>query len=181
MAKRIRVNRSLAPFSRSFPHITSATNCTGLSRFCRHRNHKCGTSLVEMIGAFFILTLGLVALSQVGMYGIHANATAAYRTSAALLAQEKMAEITAARNDLDYLAKEFAMGAPEEETPWRTANPIRGRKLGTRLEYRTLFEEMEDSEGLYTVTVEVQYRLSPNRSLLGTYRLVSMLSLPPKG
>ncbi len=181
MVEKISPSRSLPPYFKSFSRFPSLVSRSSFSRSLRFGRSRRGTGLVEMIGAFFLLSLGLVALSQVGMYGIHANATAAYRTGAALLAQEKMAEIMAARNDREYLAREFALGASEEDSPWRTADPIRGRKLGTKLEYRSLFEEAEDNAGLYTVTLEVQYNLAVRRSLMGTYRLVSMLSLPPKG
>jgi type II secretory pathway pseudopilin PulG len=148
-----------------------------------------GISLVETLVAFTILAVAMSVLGQLISWAMHESAFSRRRAQATLLAQERLEDLLAHRDDLaaweaatkksftfdmkteGYLFDEHDLSHPE----LNRSRP----ELGS-FRWTWLIEDMKDHPGLKKVRVQLRWLRTGVEGAGGTRELWTTLRVPPK-
>jgi type II secretory pathway pseudopilin PulG len=146
-------------------------------RRIRPRVSRRGISLIETLVAFAILAIAMSVLGQLISWAMHESAFSRRRAQATLLAQERMEDLLAHRDDL--AGWEAAMKAAYTFDPKLEGYFFNDPKLGS-FRWNWLIEDMKDHPGLKKVRVQLRWQRTGVEGAGGTRELWTALHVPLK-
>lgn len=162
---------------RNLPARSSCSGAGGSLGMCRMGQQR-GASLAETIIAIGIVVAAMNVLAQVFVAGLDASAEVRARATAALLAQEKLEEILAAR---DRLA-EWEDAALETYEPAGPEGAARFARPGLeRFQWSWRLWDLEGRPGMKEVAVQVWWRPPRADRWNPAPALRTFLAVPPSG
>ena len=138
-----------------------------------------GISLIETLVAFAILAVAMSVLGQLISWAMHESAFARRRAQATLLAQERLEDLLAHRDDLAAweaaTKKSFEFDPKTEAYLFERSRP----ELGS-FRWTWLIEEMKDHPDLKKVRVQLRWLRTGVEGAGGGRELWTTVRVPPK-
>jgi type II secretory pathway pseudopilin PulG len=141
-----------------------------------------GISLVETLVAFAIVAVAMSVLGQLVSWAMHQSAFSRRRAQATLLAQERMEDLLAHRDDLaawEAATKKTFTFDPKMEA-YLFDEPGRSRPELGSFRWTWLIEDMKDQPGMKKVRVQLQWLRTGVEGAGGKRELWTALRVPLK-